>query len=479
MQRYCVLGLNHRSAGVDLRERFAIPASALPLALTQLREQQGIGQALVLSTCNRVELICWSEADDTRQRLESFMADFHHVSPQVIRDNFYFHVGTDAVEHVFRVACSLDSLVLGEHQILNQLKQAYTVSSEAAASGKALNALMHHAFRAAKLVHGTTGIARGQLSIASVAVTFIRRAFASLHNKHALLIGTGEMGQLTLRHLREAGVGQVTVLNRTLSNASALAEAFGGAAAPLSELERFLPQADVVVSQTAAPNHIVTRAMVEHAMHRRRGHPLFFVDLAVPRDIASDVDEVPDVYRYVVDDLQAVVQESMSQRQAEIAACERVLSEHIAEFTQRFRVYTVEPMIGQIKQRADSVVEAELQRLRARLPQLPPEFASELLEELQEACRRVGNKLVHGAIQVVKDEARREAADAHLLSLVERMYNPESTCRRSEAEKLEPASDSLVSDAEVPATAEQAPSKCPVDHMRSKTSASANHSNTP
>ncbi|MCA8938674.1 MAG: glutamyl-tRNA reductase, partial [Planctomycetes bacterium] len=304
MERFIVTGLNHKFAPIEIRECLAFADQALPMALRSLREDFGVPQAVILSTCNRVEIIAFGKDRECAKRVRGFLSDFHHVEESFFSDHLYEHRGEDAVKHLFRVSSSLDSLVLGEYQILSQLKTAYQIATQEGTCGKAINALMQRAFALAKEVRARTAIGAGQLSVASVAVGFIKRTFENLAEKTVLLLGAGETAQITLRHLREAGVQDVIIANRTLEKAKELAEIFGGAAIPLDLVADYLPKADIVVSQTGATQPIITKKMVAKALKYRASGSLFFVDLAVPRDIATDVDRLDGVYRYDVDDLE-------------------------------------------------------------------------------------------------------------------------------------------------------------------------------
>jgi glutamyl-tRNA reductase len=420
MHRFAVTGLNHKFAPLEVRELLAFRPDILPKALRSLREDHGVAQSVILSTCNRVEIITFSDLPNAEPAVVRFLAEFHRLNEETFRPFLYHHVGTAAVEHVLRVAASLDSLVLGETQVLSQLKDSYAAASTEGATGKALNSLMHRAFAVAKDVHSQTGIGRGRLSVSSVAVDLIRRTFDDLGKKTALLIGLGETGELTLTHLREAGIGQVIVANRTHQRAEEIAKQFGGEAVPLSLLGDYLHRADIVVSQTASPSIIISRDMAEKAMKARGHRPVFMVDLAVPRDIHPEVDQIEGIYRYQVDDLERVVAEASEARSAELERSIEIVRAACAEFVRSQKQVTVEPVIAAIKEKADGLLEIELQRASGRLAALPPE-AQAIVREISQ---RFANKLLHQPVQALKDEAR-AGADPALIQFAQKMFTGE------------------------------------------------------
>lgn len=406
MHRFAVTGISHKFAPVEVRELLAFSGDSLPKALRQLRESSGVGQAVIVSTCNRVEIVTYCDVPEVHQVLARFLGDYHRVKAETFLPHLYSYTGEAAVEHVLKVACSLDSLVLGETQILAQIKDAYAVAAAEGATGKALNGLMHKAFAVAKEVHSQTGLSRGKLSIASVAVDLIRRTFDDLGKRTALLVGMGEMGELTLRHLREAGVGGVIVANRTHQRAVDMAKTIGGEAIPLDLLGDYLPRADIVVSQTAAPGIVISRAMVESAMRARGHRSLFLVDLAVPRDIHPEADRIEGVYRYEVDDLQRVVAEASEARTKEVTQALRIVQAACEEFVAGQRLVPVEPLLAAMHRRSEALLEAEL--ARAQIDALPPDAA----EAVRSISRRFMNKLLHAPTVALKDEARKGADPA-------------------------------------------------------------------
>lgn len=408
MQRYVVLGINHKFAPLEVRERLAYPDRKLPGALRHVRESLGAEEAVLLSTCNRVEIFAHADGDDVQQKLLAVLAADHSMKPEYLQQFCYFHRGREAVEHLLRVCGGLDSLVLGETQILSQVKRAYLLAQSENNTGKALNGLFHRAFHVAKRLHSETGIGQGQVSVSSVAVRFVKRVFENLASKTALLIGAGEVGELTLTYLREAGIGRVVVVSRTMERAREVAERFKGDAVPVNLLEDYLPSADVVISQTAAEDRILTRKQFAQSQKKRGYAPVFVLDLAVPRDIEETAAELDGVFLYNVDDLEQVVAESAIERSKELESCSAIVRAEADEFLAEAQAYAAGPLIAELRAKAALVKEAELDRLLSRLSDLP--VAKK--DEIAAFSERLLNKLLHPQIQGIKEEAARGDAES-------------------------------------------------------------------
>ncbi|MBX3458690.1 MAG: glutamyl-tRNA reductase [Planctomycetes bacterium] len=403
MQRYVVLGVNHKFAPLEVRERLAYPERKLPGALKQLREGLPCDEAVLLSTCNRVEVYAFADAADARDRLIAALAADHGMKPDYLESLCYFHRGRDAVEHVLRVCGGLDSLVLGETQILSQVKRAYLLAQSEGATGKQLNGLFHKAFHVAKRLHSETAIGQGQVSISSVAVRFVRRIFDDLGSKTALLIGAGEVGELTLTYLREAGIGRVVVVSRSLERAKEIAERYKGDAVPVNLLEDYLPAADVVITQTAAEDRILSKAQFAKSQRARGYAPVFVLDLAVPRDVEEAAAELDGVFLYNVDDLEQVVAENAEERSRELDKCAAIVRSEADEFLAGFQTYAAAPLITELREKAIAVKNAELDRVFAKYPEMPEDQR----RELAAFSERLVNKLLHPQIQGIKDQAAR------------------------------------------------------------------------
>ncbi|MCB9894633.1 MAG: glutamyl-tRNA reductase [Planctomycetes bacterium] len=408
MHRFVVLGINHKFAPLEVRERLAYPDRRIPGALKTIREKAGCAEAVLISTCNRVEVYAFTDGEDARARLLLGLAADHGMKPEYLEQYCYFHRGRDAVEHLIRVAGGLDSLVLGETQILSQTKKAYLLAQSENSTGKALNGLFHRAFQAAKRLHTETGIGEGQLSVSAIAVRFVNRVFEELGDKTALLIGIGEVGELTLTYLKEAGIGRVVVVSRNLERARETAARFDGDAVPFELLQDYLPAAHVIISQTASETRILERKHFQKSQKQRGYASVFALDLAVPRDIAEDAGEVEGVYLYNVDDLEHVVAEHTMERSRELEQCREIVADEANHFLKGFKTFEAGPLITQLRSRAEQARDAELERLFNRLPDLTPEMK----EELAAHSTRLLNKLLHPQIQGIKEQAAHGNTDS-------------------------------------------------------------------
>ncbi|MBZ0135923.1 MAG: glutamyl-tRNA reductase [Planctomycetes bacterium] len=401
MQRFVVLGINHKYAPLEVRERLAYADRRIPGALKSIRERAGCDEAVLLSTCNRVEAYAFTNDSDARARILQALAGDQSLKPEYLEQYCYFHRGRDAVEHLLRVAGGLDSLVLGETQVLNQVKKAYLLAQSENSTGKALNALFHRAFQSAKRLHTETGISEGQLSTSSIAVRFIKRVFEDLADKTALLIGVGEVGELTLTHLREAGIGRVIVVSRNHERAREAAARFNGDAVPFDLLQDYLALAHVVITQTSSDQRILERRQFQKSQKKRGYGSVFVLDLAVPRDVAEDVGELDGVFLYNVDDLEHVVAEHAMERSRELDQCKAIITEESERFLKGFQSYAAGPLITELRARAEQIKQEEIARLMARFPELPESAR----EEIAGFSSRLMNKLLHPQIQGIKEQA--------------------------------------------------------------------------
>ncbi|WP_373508108.1 glutamyl-tRNA reductase, partial [Thiocapsa sp.] len=301
-----VLGLNHKTAPVDVRERLAFGPDIIVGALRDLTSCDGVAEGVVLSTCNRTEIYC-AVQDCSEEAVRHWLSRFHGVEQERVGPFLYAYLGRDAVTHLLRVCSGLDSMVLGEPQILGQVKTAYQTATDCTATGKLLGRLFQHAFSVAKTVRTETAIGSSPVSVAFAAVNLARQIFSDLSQQTALLIGAGETIELAARHLHRAGIGRIIVANRTVERAHELAAQFDGYAIALAEIGNHLAEADIVIASTASPLPVLGKGTVERALKKRKHRPMFMVDIAVPRDIEPEVRELSDVYLYTIDDLQGVI----------------------------------------------------------------------------------------------------------------------------------------------------------------------------
>ncbi|WP_072798921.1 glutamyl-tRNA reductase [Marinobacter antarcticus] len=402
------LGINHRTAPIELRERVAFTPERMSEAFAELRAASGASEAAILSTCNRTELYLAGD-DDCAPLVLRWLAGFHDLDVAELEEVLYIHRDADAVRHMMRVAAGLDSMVLGEPQIFGQLKDAYALAREYGGSGSFLSRLFEQTFSVAKRVRTQTAIGENPVSVAYAAVSMAHRIFADMSHNKALLIGAGKTIELVARHLADAGVKNFIVANRTLERAQALAESRGGQGILLSEIPDYLADVDIIISSTASPLPILGKGAVERSLKKRKHRPFFMVDIAVPRDIEPEVASLADVYLYTVDDLRQVIEENIRTREGAAREAENLIAAGVQEFLSQLRALDAVSTLKQFRQRAEVLRDVEIEKaLRALRNGGDPETA------LRGLARGLTNKLLHEpSIQVRKatTEGRTEVTE--------------------------------------------------------------------
>jgi glutamyl-tRNA reductase len=411
-------GLNHRTAPVEVRERIAFEDHALPAALASLKNCPGLLEGMILSTCNRVEIAATLEDEaDSRGAVETFLAESRSVERSWVVPYLYRYDGSDAIRHLFRVASSLDSMMVGEPQILGQLKSAYAMAKEQGALNGFLDLVMTRAFNVAKRVRSETDIGESAVSISYAAVELARDIFGSLTEKRVLVVGAGKMAESALRHLRRAGVSEILIANRTKERAQPLAEALNGRVIDYASLVDSLPDVDILIASSAAPNYILTRDQMRGVIARRKNRPMFLIDIAVPRNIDPAVNDLANVFLYDIDDLDKTVQSNIEGRHATAVEAEEIIREEVERMMQRLKTREVAPTIISLQEQLESVRAHEIDRMRARLGPMTPQQE----EAIEALTRGIVNKIAHGPIA----ELRRTASHpegAHLTDLIRRVF---------------------------------------------------------
>jgi glutamyl-tRNA reductase len=412
-------GVNHKTAPVALREKLACLIPDVGRAYDHLKGRPELSESLLYTTCNRVEVMCVSEApDEAAAHLREFFARHPEIAPDDLDESFYVHRDRDAVQHFFRVAASLDSMVVGEPQILGQVKQAYREATEHHATGPILNRLVHKAFSVAKRVRGETGIGDHTVSVSYAAVAMAKKIFGDLAGKNVLLLGAGEMAELALEHLKGQGAGQIIVANRTLERGVALARRFQGEAVSLEELPEQLLTADILISSTGAGDILITRDQVKGVMRRRKQRPLFLIDIAVPRDLDPEINDIDNVYLYNIDDLNDVVEQGWQRRRHEAVKAERLVAAETLKFLAWLETLEVYPTIIALKDKAVAICQAELRKTLNQLGPLTPDQR----QALEVLTASVSQKLLHDPIIFLKRN-RRPKNPHQELDLVRRLFN--------------------------------------------------------
>ncbi|MGH8177638.1 MAG: glutamyl-tRNA reductase [Steroidobacter sp.] len=415
-----VIGINHRTAPVDVREKVVFAGEELPDALRELTGLAGVRESLIVSTCNRTELYCLT--DEGEEPLVRWLADWHGLATHHIdHDGVLYRLqGTPAIRHLFCVACGLDSMVLGEPQILGQLKDAYRAAFEQKATGPYLNRLMQTAFSVAKRVRTHTRIGANAVSVASAAVALARTVFERFSDHTALLVGAGETIALAARHLHANGLRRMIVANRSLDHAQELAAEFNGFAIGLDAIAAHLPEADIVISSTASPTPVITYDAVRAAVRARKRKPIFMVDIAVPRDIEPEVAQLEDIYLFTIDDLQNVVNENMESRREAANDAHEMLATEIAHFEQQLKSLEAAPAIRQLRKDAEAVRTHTLEQARRMLA-----AGREPQEVIEFLATTLTNRLMHTPSQRLRDAAER--GDAPLLDAARTLFAADRT----------------------------------------------------
>jgi glutamyl-tRNA reductase len=410
-----ILGINHKTAPVALREKVAFTEDRLGAALLTLRQELGVAEALILSTCNRTE-VYWTGTASGSQL--SQWLERHHGENLDLAASLYVHQESRAIEHTFSVASGLDSMVLGEVQILGQLKDAYRIAQESGSTGPILNKLFQAAFSAAKRVRTETRIGANAVSLASATVSLARRVYEDLSAHNVLLVGAGEMNALTARHFMSAGVKRMVIANRTLEKAQALAAELNAHAVALTDLDKELADADIVISCTASPEPLIGKRAVEAAIRARRRRPIFMVDMAVPRDIDPAVAELEDVYLFSIDDLQQLVDENIQQREVAAGGARLLIGEEVARFLAESRAQDAGPAIRALRQQADGIRQQTVEQARRMLA--AGKSTDEVIDYLGNTLT---NRLLHAPTQALRQAS--ELADLALAETVTRLLTEE------------------------------------------------------
>jgi glutamyl-tRNA reductase len=410
-----VIGVNHNSAPLEVRERLAVPEAQLPDAIRSLVQQPGVDEGMVLSTCNRVEVVT-----NTRQGtdLRGFLGSYFGVSPAALDSHIYEYEQREAVRHVFRVASSLDSMVVGEPQILGQVKEAYAVARGMGAIHSGLEALLSRAFAVAKRVRTETSIGSSSVSIASVAVQLAEKIFGSLEGKTVYLVGAGKMAELAARHLIAHGANHIIISNRTHERAVDLAENFGGRAVPFELLHETADIADIILTSTGASEPLFRREHGERLRKGRRSRPMFFIDIAVPRNVHPDMNNVDGMFVYDVDDLQSVATDNAGERKKEAERAEKIIELEVDRFASRMKSLAVVPTILSLQEYCETIRQAEVDRIRGKLGAITADQEA----AIDAMTRGIINKLLHTPITTLKSSTDHpEAATIH--EMIRRLFN--------------------------------------------------------
>jgi len=393
-----LVGVNHKTAPVEIRERLAFNDAACADGLRRLVDGEIVREGLIVSTCNRVEILGATSAEQLEfgaGQLKNFLDTSGHLPAGFLDQHLYRHTDEDAVRHLFRVASSLDSMVIGEPQVLGQVRHAYSLAVEAGTAGRVLNRLVHHTFRVAKRVRNETGIAANAVSISYMAVELGKKIFDSLKGGTVMLIGAGEMAELSARHLVNAGVSRVVIANRTEEAARHIANELGGISVSLDRMDQYLAEADVVICSTGAPNYVLTEERTRKALERRRNRPTCLIDISVPRNIDPAVGNVPNVFLFDIDDLESVITSNIREREREAERAELIVQSEVMQFQQTLRLMDVGPSIGALREKFQDVARAEMARQRKRLGPLTKEQETAIESLLMSTVNKISHPILN------------------------------------------------------------------------------------
>jgi glutamyl-tRNA reductase len=414
-----ITGVSHKTAPVEVRERLAFRPEALPAALADLKSREGVAEAVILSTCNRVEITVTTDDQSEPQTIvDSFLADQKQVSPLAISEHLYRHEGRDAIHHLFRVAASLDSMMVGEPQILGQLKTAYASAKDCGSIGGWMDALLTRAFGVAKRVRSETGVGQMAVSIGYAAVELARKIFGDLSNRKIMIVGAGKMSELAARHLRRSGASHVFVTNRTHERAIEMAALFQGTPVEYTRFVSMLPEVDIVITSSGAPHYILRKDEMQRVISARRNKPMFLIDIAVPRNIEPMVNDVDNVYLYDIDDLQEVVNSNLRERLKEADHAESMVTAEVDRMMARLKVAEVTPTIVGLQGQLEQIRAAEIEKMRRKCGPLTPEME----QAIEAMTRAIINKVAHGPISELRNHAG-QPEGAHVVAAIRKAFH--------------------------------------------------------
>ncbi|MBE9504221.1 MAG: glutamyl-tRNA reductase [Proteobacteria bacterium] len=413
-----VVGLSHKTAPVEVREKISFSSDKLPEALKTITSTSGISEGVILSTCNRVEVIAiTSHIHEGIENLKKFMADFNNIPPKSIENHLYSHTSEEAIRHIFRVGSSLDSMVVGEPQILGQMKEAYQQALDHDFTGIILNKLYRKAFSVAKRVRTETNIASSAVSISYAAVELAKKIFGHLNDKRVMLIGAGEMCELAARHFINNGIKEILVANRTHERAVNLAAEINGRSVLFENIYLDLDEVDIILSSTGSPNYIINAEQVKEALTKRRNKPMFFIDIAVPRDMDPRINDIDNAYLYDIDDIQGVVDANKKEREKEAAAASLIIESEITQFHKWLKTLDVTPTIVSLREKLEQIRFCELEKLSAI-----NNLSSVQMSAIEKATASMINKILHIPISNLKKMADTAEGDLYV-DAVRKLYD--------------------------------------------------------
>lgn len=418
MTQIILIGANHKTAPVELREKLSFSGEETVIALDEIRQDDDIREGLVFSTCNRTEILYIPEKGDGVEAMIQFISRHKNLPVSEFRSSLYIHRGDDAIRHLFRVTSSLDSMMVGEPQILGQIKQGYRVATEHGSAGVLLNRMMHKSFSVAKRIRKETGIGDNAVSISYAAIELANKIFSDLSSKTVLLLGAGEMAELAVEHLMSHDVRQILVANRTFKNAVALAEKFNGQAVTFEERENVLRDVDIIISSTGATDYVLTAKQVKAAMKKRQHNTLFFIDIAVPRDIDPKINKISNAYVYDIDDLKTIVESNIQQREKETVKAERYVEEAVVKFREWMESLSIVPTIKAINDKMTAIVNMECEKTLSHMRHLSKSDRA----AIRRMTQAIASRAIHDPILFLRNTGDHRD-DSLYLNVARQLFN--------------------------------------------------------
>jgi len=415
--KFSITGVNHKSAPVEVRERLAFDEPSIAEALLDLKRRPGFQEGMILSTCNRVEIAVTRDDNVVESSVDQFLADSRRVEREWMGPYLYRFEDRDAIRHLFRVASSLDSMVVGEPQILGQLKTAYAIAKQHGAVNGFLDSLVTRAFNVAKRVRSETEIGSSAVSVSYAAVELAREIFGSLKDKKVMIVGAGKMSEAAARHLHHSGTSQIFVTNRTRERAEEMAQLFDGKIVEYTNFVKFLPEVDIVITSSGAPHYILTKLDMRKVIEARRNRPMFLIDIAVPRNIEPAANELDNVFLYDIDDLQKVVDSNVHERMKEAEGAEVIIAEEVERMVSRLKTREVVPTIISLQEQLEHLRSAEVARMRGKFGTLTREQE----EALEAVTRSIINKVAHGPISELRKQASHPDGD-YFVTIIRKVF---------------------------------------------------------
>ncbi|MBI5345481.1 MAG: glutamyl-tRNA reductase [Deltaproteobacteria bacterium] len=414
-----IVGLNHKTSPVEIREKLSFPSTAIGEPLKRLIAHYHLNEGVILSTCNRVEVLAIApDIEKGVMQVKRFLSDFHSIPLDALDEHLYVRLGEDAVRHLFRVGAGLDSMIMGEPQILGQVKDSYGYAVEHNTAGAVVNKLYHKVFQVAKRIRTETKIGESAVSISFAAVELARKIFGDLSGKTVMLVGAGEMAELAARHLLSAGIKEIMVANRTYEKAVELVKGFGGSAIMFREFPHYLKHCDIIIASTGAANYVIRPEHIQEVMKERRYKPMFFIDISVPRNIDPLVNKIDNAYVYDIDDLQGVVAANLTERAAAAGEAEKIIDEEMEKFYRWIKSLDVVPTIIELRRHCDDIRKVELARAVSSCNGL----SEKDVQTLEAMTSAIVNKILHNPVTHLKKDADKIEGDLYI-DTVRKLFN--------------------------------------------------------